>query len=359
MLMDLDYFFAQCEELRSPSLRDKAVVVGVYSGRTEDSGAVSTANYVARKYGVKSGMSIFQAKKKLEDAPAVFLPVDYPFYEEFSERAMNLLRPYANRFEQVGIDEAYLDVTRETNADFENSRELAQKIKSHLKSQVGLTCSMGIGPNKLIAKMAADSVKPDGLTIIQAEQVPEFLDQLPVTRLIGVGVKTREKMQALGIHNIGQLAEYDVQRLINVFGQNLGMYFHSSSLGQDDEPVERRSKVESVSRISTLKQNTRDLDLILEETDSLCQEVVAAVLRQKLLFRTVEIIVVMSDMSVHSRSKTLGAPTNECDVVKKTVRDLFEKFLGETSLEARRAGVKVSNFVRGQDNQKKLASFID
>src|SRR4030042_2406790 len=112
MLVDLDYFFAQCEELRNPALKDKPVVVGVYSGRTADSGAVSTANYVARKFGVKSGIPIFLAKKRLEGAEAVFLPVDHQFYEQISNRVMQALRGYVDSFEQVGIDEAYLDVTQ-------------------------------------------------------------------------------------------------------------------------------------------------------------------------------------------------------------------------------------------------------
>jgi DNA polymerase IV (DinB-like DNA polymerase) len=118
LLVDLDYFFAQCEELRNPTLKSRPVVVCVYSGRSEDSGAVSTANYIARKYGVKSGIPIFLAKKKLQNADAVFLPVDHAFYEEISDRIMQILRGYADLFEQVGIDEAYLDVTKKTQGNF-------------------------------------------------------------------------------------------------------------------------------------------------------------------------------------------------------------------------------------------------
>ncbi len=358
MLIDLDYFFAQCEELRNPSLRDKPVVVCVYSGRSEDSGAVSTANYVARGYGVKSGMPIFQAKKKLDDVEAVFLPVDNSFYEETSESVMTTLRRYADRFEQVSIDEAYLDVTRRAGGSFENARELAEEIKNTLKANLKLTCSIGIGPNKLIAKIAADSQKPDGLMIITPDQVESFLSPLPVNRLIGVGTKTEEKMQNLRIHTIGELAKHDVQKLIEVFGKTLGTCFHNASSGLDNEPVEERGEAESRSRISTLKQDTHDLSLILEKTDQLCNEIHASVLQQKITFKTVGISVVAVDMSIHTRSKTYEGYTNDLEAIKKAVKELYEKFLAEVELEARRVGVRVSNFFKRPESQRQLTSFM-
>ena len=358
MLVDLDYFFAQCEERRNPSLKDKPVVVCVYSGRSEDSGAVSTANYIARKYGVKSGIPISLAKKKLKKEDAIFLPVDHEFYEEVSEKIMRILRSHADRFEQVGIDEAYLDVSQEVKGNFEGARELAQKIKKEVKAQQKLTCSIGIGPNKLVAKIAADIQKPDGLTIVEPEQVESFLSPLPVSRLIGVGRKTKKKMQTLGIRTIGDLAKYDVQRLIEVFGKKLGTYFHNASIGIDDEPVQERGEVESISRISTMKEDTRDLKVILQKTNQLCDEVHAKLVQRGLSFRSIGIVAVMTDMSIRSRSKTLESPTNELEVFKKTVKELFEKFLNESELEARRVGVKVSNFVKEQEKQKQITNFL-
>ena len=359
MLVDLDYFFAQVEETRNTSIKDKPVVVCVYSGRSEDSGAVSTANYVARKYGVKSGIPIFQAKKKLENVDAVFLPVDYPFYEEISERVMSILRSNADSHEQVGIDEAYLDVSQKTGGEFENAKHLAQRLKDELKASLKLTCSVGVGPNKLIAKIAADQQKPDGLTIIKPEQAEAFLFSLPVSRLIGVGVKTKEKMQALGINTIGDLAKHDVQKLIAVFGKALGTYFHNASQGLDDEPVQEKAEVESISRISTLKQNTCDLNLILEKTNQLCDDIHAVIMQQELAFKTVGIITIMADLSVHNRSQTLENPTAELETLKKVVKDLLEKLLSKTEQEVRRVGVKVSNFVKGQKGQKLLTSFLE
>jgi DNA polymerase IV (DinB-like DNA polymerase) len=358
MLVDLDYFFAQCEELRNPSLKDKSVVVGVYSGRTEDSGAVSTANYVARKFGVKSGIPLFLAKKKLEGAEAVFLPVDYAFYEQNSDKIMCTLRDYADAFEQVGIDEAYLDVTRKVQGSFEAARVLAQKMKDDVKSQHSLTFSIGIGPNKLVAKIACDSQKPDGLTVVKPEEVTFFLAPLPVDRLIGVGRKTAAKMELLSIRTIGDLARFDVQRLVEVFGKTLGVYFHNAASGVDDESVQEAGEAESISRIATLKENMRDLTFILEKTDELTEDVHKELVQRKLGFKQVGVIAIMADLSIHSRSQTLEKPANDLELLRRVVGELFEKFLGESELEIRRVGVKVSHFAKEEIRQKQLTSFF-
>jgi DNA polymerase IV (DinB-like DNA polymerase) len=358
MLVDLDYFFAQCEELRNPSIKDKPVVVCVYSGRTEDSGAVSTANYVARAYGVKSGIPIFLAKKKLENTNAVFLAVDYEFYEGISEKVMNVLKGLADRFEQVGIDEAFLDVTQKAKGNFEEGRKLAERVKSEVLRQERLTCSIGVAPNKLVAKISADTKKPDGLTVVTPDQITAFLGPLPVSRLIGVGTKTRERMEALGIKTISDLSNYDMERLIAVFGKTLATYFHNASLGIDDEPVQERGEATSISRIATLKHDSRELSFIVEKADQLCSEVHATIAKEGLAFKTVGIIVIATDMSIHTRSKTLENPTDNFEVFQETVRELFERFFDQTEFEARRVGVKIANFAKQQKSQRQLTSFI-
>lgn len=358
MLVDLDYFFAQCEELRNPSIKNKPVVVCVYSGRSQDSGAVSTANYIARKYGVKSGMPIFQAKKKLESVEAVFLPVDHVFYDQISEKVMNILRSHSDHFEQVGVDEAYLDVTHKASGNFAKASDLAQRVKDDLKAQLDLSCSVGIGPNKLVAKIAADTQKPDGLTVIPPEQVIAFLSPLPVGRLIGVGTKTKERMQTIGINIISDLAAYDAQKLMAIFGKTLGAYFHNAALGIDNEPVQGKGEAESISKIVTLKQDTRDLNRILEKTDQLCSEIHDTAQQQNTAYKTAGIILITTDLAVYSRSKTLENSTRDIIILKKVVKELFEKLLNETPLEARRVGVKISNFCTEETSQKQLSSFI-
>jgi len=332
--------------------------VGVYSGRTEDSGAVSTANYVARKFGVKSGIPLYLAKKRLEGTEAVFLPVDYEFYEQISDKIMHTLRGYADSFEQVGIDEAYLDVTQKTQGSFEAASDLAQKMKNDVKNQVGIAFSVGVGTNKLVAKIAVDSQKPDGLTIVKPEEVERFLSPLPVNRLVGVGRKITAKMGELGIKTIGDLARYNTQKLMGIFGKKLGVYFHNAANGVDNEPVQETGEAESISRISTLKENTRDLMVVLEKSNQLIEDIHKELVQRNISFKQVGIIAILTNLSVRSRSKTLETATSDAEVLRRTVRELFEKFLGESELEIRRVGVKISNFAKEEAEQKRLTSFF-
>lgn len=358
MLADFDYFYAQCEELRNPAIKDKPVVVGVYSGRTEESGAVSTSNYIARTYAVKSGMPLFLAKRKLEGTDPVFLPVDHEYYDQISDKIMQIFRSYSSSLEQVSVDEAYLDVTEQVEGSFEKAKEYAQKIKVDVKNQVGISFSVGVGPNKLIAKIACDSQKPDGLTIVKPQEALAFLAPLDVDRLLGVGKKTAVKMAELGIKTIGDLAKYDVQKLIGIFGKTLGLYFHNSANAIDNEPVQEQGEAESISRIGTLKQDTRDIEFILQKTDELTEDVSKEVAEKNLSFKLVAIYAVMTDLSCKSRSITLEQPAKDKETIIRNVRTLFEKFLAESSLEVRRVGVKVSGFSKEELRQKQLTSFF-
>jgi DNA polymerase IV (archaeal DinB-like DNA polymerase) len=358
MLADFDYFFAQCEELRNPPIKDKPIVVGVYSGRTEESGAVSTSNYIARKYGVKSGMPLFLAKRKLEGTEAVFFKVDHEYYDQISERIMQIFRTYATSLEQVSVDEAYLDVTEQVEGSFELAREYAQKIKADVKAQVGISFTIGVGPNKIVAKIACDSQKPDGLTIVKPQEAQVFLEPLEVDCLLGVGKKTSVKMAEMGIKTIGDLAKYDCQRLIEVFGRALGIYFHNAANAVDNEPVQEQGEAESISRIGTLKQDTRDLEFILQKTDELTEDVYRDLTKRGLSFKLVSIYVVNVDLSSKSRSTTLEQPAKDKETIKKNTKTLFEKYLAESSLGIRRVGVRVSVFSKEEPKQKQLSSFF-
>lgn len=358
MLVDFDYFFAQCEELRNPAFKDKPVVVGVYSGRTEESGVVSTANYVAREYGVKSGIPIYLARKRLEGIEAVFLPIDIAFYAQTSDKIMQVLRGYADSFEQTSIDEAYLDVTEKVNRSFEAARELARRIKSKVRDDTGISFSVGIGPNKLVAKIAADNQKPDGLQVVKEREVESFLSPLPINRLPGVGRKTSAKMSELGIRKFGELASYDVQRLVDVFGKKLGVYFHNGAKGIDNLPVQETGEAESISRISTLKENTRDFVMVFKKATELAADIYKDVVQRNIAFKQISIIAIMADLRVRSRSKTLEKATSDLEVLRGAVRELFDKFLGESELEIRRVGVKISNFTKEEVEQKRLTNFF-
>ncbi|MGI0075647.1 MAG: Y-family DNA polymerase, partial [Nitrosotalea sp.] len=209
--IDFDYFYAQCEEMRRPELKTRPVAVCVYSDRGGDSGAIATANYLARKYGVKSGMPIKFAKKKLEEIPeSVFLPTDFEYYSEVSGNAMNIIRNHADIFEYVGRDEAYLDVSNRTGHDFKNAAHLAQQLKNSLRSTIKLSSTIGISSNKLVSKIASGYKKPDGLTIIEPHTIESFLDPLPIRTIPGIGKKSEEKFSEMNLETISQLRGVDV-----------------------------------------------------------------------------------------------------------------------------------------------------
>jgi DNA polymerase IV (DinB-like DNA polymerase) len=357
---DFDYFYAQCEEREDPSLKNKPVVVCIYSGRGEDRGAVSTANYIARKYGVKSGIPIFQAKRKLKNIDAAFLPANFELYDKVSENIMSILKTDADKFEQVGIDEAFLDVTQRTNGNYEKAKELAQKIQMKTWEKEKITVSMGIAPNKLIAKIAAGRQKPLGLTMVKPQEVESFLAPLLVNELLGVGKKTTEVMHEMGIKAIGELAKFDLEKLVKQFGKVLGIYFHNAANGIDFSSVQERGMAESISRILTLKEDTRDMNALLEVAYKICDDIFNRARELNLSFKTISIQLVLQDMSASSKAKTFDATVESLDVLKNTAKELFQKLLEETQeeLKARRLGVKISGFALGRQAQKRITEFV-
>ena len=204
--IDFDYFYAQCEEVRKPELKTKPVCICVFSDRGEGSGAIATANYTARKYGVKSGIPISFAKKRLEQRnDAVFLPVDFEYYSKMTETAMEIMKENADIFEYVGRDEAYLDVTKRVEENYEKASHLAQQIKNKIRAKIKLSCSIGVSSNKLISKIASDYQKPDGLTIIKPDKIEQFLKPLNIRVIPGIGKKTEQRFKEMNLETIEDL----------------------------------------------------------------------------------------------------------------------------------------------------------
>lgn len=349
--IDFDYFYAQCEEIRKPDLRTKPVAVCVYSDRGGDSGAIATANYLARKYGVKSGMPIKFAKKKLEDIPeAVFLPTDFDYYAEVSESAMSIIRSYADVFEYVGKDEAYLDITKRVESDFKRAAHLAQQLKNTLRSTVKLSSTVGISSNKLVSKIASDYKKPDGLTIVEPENVEIFLDPLPIRSIPGIGKKSEEKLAEIGLETISQLRSVDVFTLNGLFGRKVGTYIYNAARGIDDEPVSPRHDPVQYSRIITLKQDSKDFDFLVNDLEKLCDDLHQAIVKDEILFKSVGIQFVQSDLSSRTKSRTLRNSTSGLDELKKAAIQLLKESLEDQRFLIRRLGVRVSDFsqVHGQ-----------
>lgn len=356
MHLDLNYFFAQCEEIKNPSLVGNPVIVCVFSGRTEDSGAVASANYQAREFGIRAGMPIVFAKRIMKEKDASFLPPDRELYSQTSERVMEILGEHAGVLEVRSIDEAYMDVTEKTDGDFDKAEKLAYDIKKELKSKEKLICSIGIGPNKLIAKIASDFKKPDGLTVVKQKEVKQFLNPLKVTDIPGVGKKSEGKMDELGVKTIEDLSKVSLQKLKDVFGNKIGEYFFDAAKGIDEEAVEVRSENEQMSKIETLKEDSRDFEFISKVTDKLCEEVAQRAKDDKVMFKNIGIIAFMKNLETRSRSKTIESYTDDVKILKKVSRVLLQEFLKNIDLDVRRIGVKVSSFERKKGQT--LSKFI-
>ncbi len=354
--LDLDYFYAQVEEVENPPVKELPVLVCVYSGRTEDSGVVSTANYKAREHGIKSGMPIVLAKRRLDGVQAAFIPMVHEKYEAYSERVMSIVRSEVDILEQAGIDEAFFDVTKLTGGDYSSAAATALAIKARIFEEERLTCSVGIGPNKVVAKIASDFKKPNGLTVVKPDEVISFLSPLPIGSIYGVGPKTAKILQDRQVKLIGDLAKMPMEELEDLFGRKLAVYLHNASNGTDDEPVVDRIGSTQLSRMITLKTDSHDLAQVLAQLGPALKDVHGRLVSKNIFFRTISVMGILPDLSLHTRSKTLETPTNDYSILERETKDLFEVLLTEVG-DLRRAGVRASD-LESMVDQSSLNEFM-
>jgi DNA polymerase IV (DinB-like DNA polymerase) len=358
--IDMDYFYAAIEERENSELRGKAVVVCMLSGRSELSGSVSTCNYIAREFGIRSGMPCSRAKKL--NPEAVFLPVRKEFYTSVSDRIMEILRSYADpgengdSFEQISVDEAFLEVTERVGGDFNLALEIGMQIKREIKAKENLTCSVGTGPNKLIAKMASSAKKPNGITVVSPENLEAFLWPLKVSKLWGIGDVTAKKLQEMGIVTVKDLAEYNVIELISTFGKSRGTWLKQAAAGIDDSPLKEREGSEQIGRIATLPEDTLDKKLIRPLLERLAGDVINKLDSRELSFRIVTITVINSNFRMYTRSRTLSHPVSSKEVLLQVSGEILEEFLSESRTEFRRVGVRVGGLQK-RKGQKSLFDY--
>lgn len=351
--IDFDYFFAQCEEIRTPDLKSKPVCVCVFSDRGGDSGAIATANYIARKFGVRSGIPIIFAKKRLEERKdAMFLPVDFEYYEEMSQKAMDIIKKSADIFEYVGKDEAYLDVTDRVDGNFDTASHLAQQIKNAVREKLKLSCSIGVSSNKLISKIASDFRKPDGLTIVSPEKVEEFLEQLKIRAIPGIGKKTEERFTEMNFETIKDVKKLDVFTLNKEFGRKHGTYIFNAVRGIDTDPVKEREASIQYSKLSTLKKDSIDYEFLAENLIELCKELHEVIKKNNKTFKSVGIQFIQSDLTNKTKSRMLKNHTSSLEELQKNALLLLKESLEEQKSTIRRLGVKVSELteIRGQSS---------
>jgi len=350
--VDFDYFYAQCEEIRDSKIKGKCVAVCIFSDRGGDSGAIATANYNARKFGVKSGIPIMLAKNKLKEEDSVFLPADFDYYSDMSSKAMKIIEKYADVFEYVGRDEAYLDVTKKTEIDFHNAEHLAQQLKNEIRNTLKLTCSVGITPNKLLSKIASDYKKPDGLTTVKPEQIEEFLSPLRIREIPGIGKKTEDVFTQMNVHTIEELRKINVFDLNKMFGRKTGGYIFNSAKGIDTEIVKEKPPTIQFSKIITLKKNSKELKFLRENITELCIQLNKIAIENNKMYRSIGIQFVNEDLSTKTKSRMLKNPVSNEDELKKAANQLLEEALVEQIMLVRRVGVRISEFsdVEGQSS---------
>ncbi|MFP4248730.1 MAG: DNA polymerase IV [Armatimonadota bacterium] len=340
--VDFDAFFASVEVRRNPKLRGRPVIVGGTSNR----GVVSAASYEARQFGVHSAMPMWQARRRCPNG--VFLPVDGEAYAEYSARAREILAQFSPRMDPASIDEAYLDVTGSLRL-FGGLESLLDRIRGDIREELGITVSVGCAPNRLVAKIASDWDKPDGLTIVHPDELPERLFELSVDDIPGIGEVTAGKLAQMGVRTIGQLVKVPQTLLERHFGKH-GTYLHRAAHGRDESPVpyyqpgddERKQ----ISREETLAQDTRDLEVLEQRLLALTEEVARRLRRRGQRARTITLKVKLSNFKLFTRSETLQAPTDLEDDIFSVARELLGRVRFGAQM-ARLIGVGVSNLTDG------------
>ncbi|RZN36355.1 MAG: DNA polymerase IV [Methanosarcinales archaeon] len=351
LLVDMDGFFSSIEMVEHPELVGCPVVVGADPKEGAGRGVVSTCSYEAREYGVHSGMPITKAYRLCPDAR--FLPVTMALYQAVSARIMKILRSYAHtdKFQKVSIDEAFLEITTDDSAD---AIRVAQDIKKEVLKKEKLTCSIGIGPNKLVAKIASDVEKPDGLTVVVHSEVQEFLDPMPITKIPGIGKKTGKTLGDIGIETIRNLRVYDVKKLVLRFGK-WGYQMHDFACGIDKREVKEAPTVKSVSRELTFDEDTADPGVIYGSIDVLADRTHRALIKTGYQFRTVSVKVRFEDFNTHTRAKSIGFPGSDLQLVKNISAELVGEFIGERKI--RLLGVRLSNLLKTDTRQTSIYEF--
>lgn len=349
--VDMDSFFASVEMREHPELKGKPVVVGADPQQGQGRGVVSTCSYEARKYGIHSAMPISKAYQLCPHA--VFLPVNFPLYRTVSARVMGILRKYAESFQQVSIDEAYLDVSGLGN--YEAAEECARVIKEEIRAAEGITCSIGIGPGKTVAKIASDYQKPDGLTVVRPDEVADFLSPMPVGKIPGIGNKTASVLNGMGIITIGQLAASDVQELIARFGR-WGIAMQELARGIDRREVRERGGRKSIGREMTFAEDTNDTDMILSRLDALAGDVHATLKKQGLRFRNLTIKVRYARFATYTKSYTADHFTDDLTSIQRIARMLVREFLDDQKI--RLIGIRLARFDQNAARQATIDEFF-
>ena len=347
--VDLNAFYVSVEVKDNPSLRGLPVAVGADPEGGKARGVVMTCSYEARKLGLKSGMPISTAYRLAPNA--VYLPPRWERYGEISGQVMDLLRKHADKFEQTGIDEAFLDVSDRTK-NIEEAKDLAMAIKKDMRDSVGITCSIGIAPNKSLAKIASDRQKPDGLTVVPFDDPKGFLAPLPVADIPGVGTKTQAFLKEKGIVTIGQLQKVSGQELLKWFGKT-GVWLWGVIQAEERLAVFERDMLKSMSVERTFDEDVEDFEHVYAQVDLEARELAERVRDANVKFKVAGIKIRFKGFQTFTRETTLTGFTDSEEALRHEARVLLKEFEAKKK-PVRLVGVRVSQLKREKEPLKRL-----
>jgi DNA polymerase-4 len=344
--IDMDAYYAAVEERDQPALAGQPVIVG---GSADARGVVSTANYVARKFGVHSAMPMRTAIRLCPQG--IVLPVRMDHYARISRQIREIFQRYTPLVEPLSLDEAFLDV-RGSQQLFGSAIEIGRRIKTEILSETGLVASIGVAPNKFLAKIASDLKKPDAFVIVEAGRVDEFLSPLPVSRLWGVGRRAEEKLHGIGIQTIGQLSRTPLATLKMCFGDAVAAHLHDLSHGRDERSVVPDRDARSISHETTFPVDISDAEVLRACLLDLTEQVGRRLRRHDIFGRTVHLKVRFSDFQTITRSHSLPDASNTTsDLWQAVSEQLFPRV---TLQPTRLLGVGVSRLSRTRERQRTL-----
>ncbi|MDD1664865.1 MAG: DNA polymerase IV [Methanomicrobiales archaeon] len=350
--LDMDSFYASIEAREHPEIQGKPVIVGADPKGGSGRGVVSTASYEARRFGIRSGMPISRAFSLCPEG--VYLAPHFPLYTRVSYEVMEILRTYSPHFHQVSIDEAFLELSHA--GDFSSAEEIAHRIKEEIREKEHLTCSIGIGPSRIVAKIASDFTKPDGLTVVKPDQVKEFLAPLPVGKIPGIGRKTGGELERMGIRTIGDLMRSDIQILQSRFGK-WGLHMHELALGRDLREIRGDGVSRSISRETTFEQDTDDPGILLKAIEGMAADLHQALRRENLFFRTLTLKIRYTGFITRTWSRTIPHETNALQAIQDLARGLLSSVPHQGTV--RLVGIRLSHLQELGAEQRSIDEYLD
>jgi DNA polymerase IV (DinB-like DNA polymerase) len=347
--VDMDAFYASCHIREDPTLKGKPVIIG--GDPEKGRGVVTTCSYEARAYGIHSAMPV--AKAYTLCPHGMYIRPNFALYKEVSDNIMEILKQFSDVFQKAGIDEAYLDATTVV-LQYKTPLLYGKALQDAVVKKEKITCSVGIAPNKSVAKIASDYKKPGGITVVPPSGLLTFLRPLPVEKINGVGKKTKEVLNNYGITTIGDLERATPGELVNILGKS-GKWLWSIAHGKDERPVGYTGSLKSVGKEHTFSKDTKNVLDIHKSFEVIAERLTKKLEKRALEFKTVTIKVRLKRFETYNRSKTLPYYTNSKYIIGSLAKQLFEEFRGEY---IRLIGIRLTNLRKGSTSQKDLSQWL-